>query len=258
MFLSRNEAAGSLALNVGRYGKGRPLLYFHGVDGMRSSRQFVERLATGVTVIAPDHPGFGKSEMPPWIESIHDMAYFYLRYLSEQGLEPVDIVGHSLGAWLALEMAIRSPSSFRSLTLISAAGIHLAGIPRGDLFMWAPDAVLRRMVVDSALAEDLVKRTAADQEVELRNRYAIARIAWHPPMHNPHLAKWLHRIACPVQIIWGADDAMLPLAYAEEFERLIHGAKLQIIPSCGHLPHFERPEMTASLVLSFIEEGTQA
>jgi pimeloyl-ACP methyl ester carboxylesterase len=77
-------------------------------------------------------------------------------------------------------------------------------------------------------------------------------------MYNPHLAKWLHRVSCPVQIVWGEADAMLPLAYAEEFKRLIPGATLHVIPSCGHLPHIEQPGKTASLVLSFIEKGTQA
>lgn len=257
MRASRNEAAGPIALNIMRSGSGRPLLYLHGVDGLRSSQPFLDQLGAGASVIAPDHPGFGKSELPAWVESIHDLAYFYLRQLDQEGLGAVDVVGHSLGAWIALEMAIRSPGSLRTLTIISSAGIHLPGIPRGDLFMRAPDVVMRSMVVDPALAEDLVKRTGADQDVELRNRYAIARVAWQPPMFNPHLAKWLHRISCPVQIVWGKDDAMLPLAYAEEFKRLIPGARLEVIPSCGHLPHYEQPEKTASLVLSFIGKGTQ-
>jgi pimeloyl-ACP methyl ester carboxylesterase len=51
---------------------------------------------------------------------------------------------------------------------------------------------------------------------------------------------------------------MLPLAYAEEFKRLIPGATLHVIRSCGHLPHVEQPEKTASLVLSFIEKGARA
>src|SRR4051812_38925548 len=151
---SRNDAAGPLSLHVTRLGAGRPLLYLHGVDSLRSSQSFLDRLASSASVIAPDHPGFGKSELPRWLESIHDMVYFYLRYLDEQGLGPVDVVGHSLGAWLALEMAIRSPVPFRSLTLISAAGIHLPGVARGDLFMRAPDVVLRSMVASSELGDD--------------------------------------------------------------------------------------------------------
>lgn len=253
---SRNEAAGPVALHVTRVGAGRPLLFLHGIDGLGSSQPFLDRLAANATAIAPDHPGFGQSEMPAWLESIHDMAYFYLRYLDEQDLAPIDVVGHSLGAWLALEMAIRNPASFRSITLIAAAGIHLPGVKRGDLFMRAPDVVLRGMVVSSALGDELVKRMAADQAIAMRNRYAIARVAWHPPMHNPHLAKWLHRISCPVQIIWGEQDTMLPLDYAREFQRLIPGATLHVLASCGHLPHLEKPEETASLVRSFTGKET--
>ena len=115
------------------------------------------------------------------------------------GLGPIDVVGHSLGAWLALEMAIRSAAPFRSITLISAAGIHLPGVARGDLFMRAPDVVLRSMV-SSTYSAKLVKLTAAGDQ-EALNWEPVSAIAFSP-MHNPHLAKWLHRVACPVQIIW--------------------------------------------------------
>jgi pimeloyl-ACP methyl ester carboxylesterase len=203
----------------------------------------------------PDHPGFGRSETPPWLQSIHDLAYFYLQYLDELGVEKVDVVSHSLGAWIALEMAVRNCNALRTLTLISAAGIHLKGVKRGDLFMRAPDVVLRGMVASPELAEELVKRVAADQEIELKNRYGIARVGWHPPMYNPELAKWLHRVACPVQIIWGREDAMLPLEYAHELKRLIAGARLEVLSGCGHLPHLEQPKQTASAILSFIEQA---
>jgi pimeloyl-ACP methyl ester carboxylesterase len=115
--------------------------------------------------------------------------------------------------------------------------------------------VLRSMVASPELAEDLVKRVAADQEIELKNRYGIARVGWHPPMYNPELAKWLHRVVCPVQIIWGREDAMLPLEYAHELKRLIAGARLEVLSGCGHLPHLEQPKQTASAILSFIEQA---
>jgi pimeloyl-ACP methyl ester carboxylesterase len=150
---------------------------------------------------------------------------------------------------------VRSCARFRTLTLISAAGIHLKGVKRGDLFMRAPDVVLRSMVASPDLAEALVKRVAADSDTEHKNRYAIARVGWHPPMYDPQLAKWLHRVACPAQIIWGREDAMLPLEYAHEFKRLIVGARLQVLSDCGHLPHLEQPEQTASTILSFIDQA---
>jgi pimeloyl-ACP methyl ester carboxylesterase len=249
-----HQKAGTAALHTTRVGMGRPLLYLHGIDGTRSSGEFIKLLAVQADVIVPDHPGFGRSETPAWLESIHDLAYFYLQYLDDLGIEKVDVVAHSLGAWIALEMAVRSSARFRTLTLISAAGIHLKGIKRGDLFMRAPDVVLRSMVASQDQGEALVKRVAADADTELKNRYAIARVGWHPPMYDPHLGKWLHRVACPVQIIWGREDAILPLEYAYEFKRLIVGARIQVLSDCGHLPHLEKPEQTASTILSFIDQ----
>lgn len=255
MTVVEHQRAGAAALHVSRAGVGRPLLYLHGIDGTRSCGELVKLLGERAEVIMPDHPGFGRSETPPWLQSIHDLAYFYLQYLDELGVEKIDVVSHSLGAWIALEMAVRNCNALRTLTLISAAGIHLKGVKRGDLFMRAPDVVLRSMVASPELAEDLVKRVAADQEIELKNRYGIARVGWHPPMYNPELAKWLHRVVCPVQIIWGREDAMLPLEYAHELKRLIAGARLEVLSGCGHLPHLEQPKQTAAAILSFIEQA---
>jgi pimeloyl-ACP methyl ester carboxylesterase len=110
------------------------------------------------------------------------------------------------------------------------------------------------MVASPDLAEALVKRVAADSDTEHKNRYAIARVGWHPPMYDPQLGKWLHRVACPVQIIWGREDAILPREDAYEFKRLIVGARIQVLSDCGHLPHLEKPEQTASTILSFIDQ----
>src|SRR5437660_12167583 len=71
---SFHQKAGTAALHVTRVGTGRPLLYLHGIDGTRSSGEFVKLLGEHAEVIVPDHPGFGRSEIPPWLESIHDLA----------------------------------------------------------------------------------------------------------------------------------------------------------------------------------------
>jgi pimeloyl-ACP methyl ester carboxylesterase len=82
-------------------------------------------LAQRFDVIVPDHPGFGGSEAPAWIDDISDLAYGYLDAIEVLGLPGVHIVGQSLGGWIALEMAVRSTQRLRSLTLISPAGIHV-------------------------------------------------------------------------------------------------------------------------------------
>jgi pimeloyl-ACP methyl ester carboxylesterase len=121
-----------------RAGKGAPLLYLHGTDGLAEWPAILDTLAERFDVIVPDHPGFGASEAPAWIDDVSDVAYCYLDAIEALGLSDLHVVGQSLGGWIALEMAVRSTHRLRSLTLISAAGIHVKGVPKADIFMIDP------------------------------------------------------------------------------------------------------------------------
>jgi DNA polymerase-3 subunit gamma/tau len=74
---------------------------------------------------------------------------------------------------------------------------------------------------------------------------------------DPHLAKWLHRIDVPTLVAWGAEDAVLPVAYADALAGLIPGAQREIFPGCGHLPQVEQPAAFAAALRRFID-GTRA
>ena len=99
-------------------------------------------------MIVPDHPGFGASDVPQWIDDVSDVAYIYLDAIAQLGLSGVHIVGQSLGGWIALEMAVRSTQHLRSLTLISSAGIHVKGVPKADIFMIDPEEHARLAYAD--------------------------------------------------------------------------------------------------------------
>ena len=71
----------------------------------------MEEVSKSATVYAPTHPGFGRSERPEFLESVSDMARFYLWMIQELRLEEVTLVGHFLGGWIAAEMATMSPGS---------------------------------------------------------------------------------------------------------------------------------------------------
>jgi pimeloyl-ACP methyl ester carboxylesterase len=109
-------------------------------------------------------------------------------------------------------------------------------------------------VADPALAEKMLAHEPTEEEIEerLKNALAMARVAWQPRLHNPQLAKWLHRIDLPTHLIWGEQDKILPLAYAGKFQALIAHAKLSVLPACGHLPHSEVPEQYAQALTDFI------
>src|ERR1700736_3257019 len=110
-----------------RGGAGSPLVVLHGASGA-NVLPFMQQLAQKFDVIAPEHPGFGESDTPDWLDNIHDLAYFYLDLLAALGLDRVHLVGISLGGWVAAELAVRDTGRLASLTLVGAAGLHVNGV----------------------------------------------------------------------------------------------------------------------------------
>src|SRR5690349_12600756 len=123
------------SVSVKRAGKGPPLLFLHGGGGAARWLPFMGGLAERFDVIVPEHPGFGRSETPEWLDTIGDLAFFYLDFIGELGLERVHLVGNSMGGWIAAELAVRSTHDLASLTLIGSVGIHVKGLQKGDLFL---------------------------------------------------------------------------------------------------------------------------
>lgn len=254
-------ASDSLALNgckivLRRAGSGEPVLFLHGTEGLIEWPSALDLLAQRFEVIVPDLPGFGESEVPPWFDDISDLAYFYLDALEALGLTRVHLVGQSLGGWIALEMAVRCRHHLRSLTLISAAGIHLKGVPKADIFMIDPQDQARMIFVDPRWAEAASERAVAEayQDALILNRMASARYGWRPRFFNPRLERWLHRVRVPTHIIWGDQDKIIPPAYADAFHSLIPGSVRTLIPQAGHMPHVERADAVAASIERFVSD----
>jgi pimeloyl-ACP methyl ester carboxylesterase len=241
-------------LSYRRGGTGVPLAYLHGTDGLAEWPAILDTLAERFDVMVPDHPGFGASEMAQWIDDVSDVAYLYLDLFEMLGLSGVHVVGHSLGGWIALEMAVRSTARLRSLTLIASAGIHVKGVPKADIFMVDPEDLARLAYADPKIGEEAAARAGVDkyQDLAILNRIASARFGWQPRFFNPRLERWLHRVNVPTHVIWGDGDRIIPPAYAEAFHRLIPGSALTMIPNAGHLPHVERTPAVAEAMRNFL------
>lgn len=237
-------------LAVRRTGSGHPLLWLHGTDGLAEWPAILDRLAERFEVIAPDHPGFGDSTIPEWMDDISDLSYLYLDLLKHLGLEKVNVVGHSLGGWIGMEIAVRQTERIASLTLIAPAGIHVKGAAKADIFMIDPDEQARLAYADPAMGEAAAQRASAAkyQEIAIANRVASARFGWNPRFHNPRLGRWLHRIDVPTLILWGAQDRIFAPQHANALQDAIPGARHVVIENAGHLPHVERQEETLKLL----------
>jgi len=232
-------------------GQGRPLLYLHAGDGIEPSLGFIERLSRSFKVTAASHPGFGASPRHGF-RDVHDLAYHYLDLLDALKLASPVVVGASFGGWVAAEMAIRAPTRLGSLVLIDAVGIKTTSPDQrdiADLFSLTPAAlnelVYKRPPPVPAPADiEAARRIAANQET-------LSRYAWAPTLHNPRLARWLHRITTPTLLLWGAEDRVVTPDYGRAYAKAIPGAKFQLIDDAGHFPEREQTEAVARAVEAF-------
>lgn len=236
-----------------RGGAGEPLLFLHGAGGAPAIMPFMEKLAARFDVLVPEHPGYGLSDEPGWLENIHDMAYFYLDFLEALQLSKVTVVGNSMGGWMAMEMAVRSTARLKAVVLVSPAGIRAPGVPPADIFLLSPEETAGKLFFDPKLAAARLAEPVTPEAVDigLKNRHTTARLAWEPRLHDPFLPKWLHRIDVPVKIIWGRQDRILPVEFVPHYKNLFPKAEIEIFDNCGHLPHAEQAERFVDSVVRF-------
>ncbi len=245
---------GDCSIRLMRGGSGAPMLFLHGGGGMGIWLPCMARLAKKFDVITPEHPGFGESDTPEWLDTVGDLANFYLDFLDALDLRGVHLIGSSLGGWIAAELAVRNASRLASLTLIGAAGIHVKDVEQVDTFLTNEEQRIRDLFYDRDLAEAVIASSERPEleDTALKNRTTAAKLSWQPRNHDPHLRKWLHRIKVPTLLIWGADDRLFPREYAFAYQRLIPGSQAVILPECGHLPHVEKGDAFASELEAFI------
>ncbi len=251
--ITKHETRG-VSVRMMRAGSGPPMLFLHGAGGMPPWGAFTELLASKYDLILPEHPGFGDSDNPGFIRNVQDMAMYYLDFLDGFGLPKVHIVGVSLGGWIAAEIAVRNCARIASLSLLAPAGCRVKGVPSGDNFIWNPEESARNLVYNQKFADAMLAAQPSEEEMDriLTSRFMATRLGWEPRWFNPALEKWLHRVSVPTLVVWGAQDKLFPQAYAKPWGDNIPGAKIEIVPECGHLLHVEKGEDVAGRVLHFL------
>jgi pimeloyl-ACP methyl ester carboxylesterase len=235
-------------------GEGPPLVFLHGAGGVERWLPFFDLLAARHNVMVPEHPGFGASDNPPWMRNVADVAMYYLDFLDTLGDGKVHLVGNSLGGWIAAELATRNCAHLATLALLAPAGIRVKGVLSGDNFIWGPEEGARNLFHDQTYAERFITAAAGMSEAEadraLANRFMATKLGWEPRWFNPALERWLHRIAVPTLVVWGAEDKLLPVQYAEVWRREIPDVRVEILPACGHLLQIEQAAGVADKVLA--------
>jgi pimeloyl-ACP methyl ester carboxylesterase len=238
-------------------GTGDPLLVLHGAGGNRGFTRWMRTVAERYTVYAPTHPGFGRSGDAEWMDGIDDLARFHLWFIDAVGLRHPHLLGWSMGAWTAAEMATMSPGAIDRLVLVAPEGLKPETGEILDIFFHSPAQLRELNVYDPKTIPEWdelfgTPPTAAELEVAERGREMTARLTWKPYMYNPRLAHFLPRVTNPTLLVWGREDRIVPVECGELYRRALPNAKLTVLEKCGHLVPIEQPDAFARLVLEFL------
>jgi pimeloyl-ACP methyl ester carboxylesterase len=271
-------------------GHGSPVVFIHGLgsSGYMEWRLNLEEMAFRHRVFAPDLPGYGRTDKPRARYTIPYFARFIQRYMDDRRLSSATLVGASLGGRVALEVALEHPALVRKLVLINTLGLGrprvraaqvlygLVSLPRvgeaamrfaRDALRWASPGMVRRVAGRYAGVSSDLERALDDEYLEdLREMYAAegfhgAYLSTVRSLVNPRalfgghhdVSRRLNELKIPVQLIWGADDPLFPVAHAERAQSLIGHSKLAVIEGAGHTPQSERPEEFNRVLDDFLD-----
>lgn len=240
-------------------GEGQPLLYLHGFEWHPGPAPFLDRLAAGRRVYAPEHPGFGESTGIDQIDDMLDIVLYYRRVVESLGVDQIDVIGHSLGGMIAAEFAAICPHLVRRLVLVDSYGLWQDDRQLPDLFVFPEPELAQVKWHDPSKAPDPESPTQARdpedptvaQHARMENLAAAGKFMW--PIPDRGLRKRLPLIAAPTLVVHGESDGLIPLSYSEELAGTIADARLVKISEAGHLPMLEREDAFLEAVEAFLE-----
>ena len=249
---------GGTKVQMVKGGNGEPLLVLHGEMGHLGWLHFHEALAQNHTLHIPSHPGFGKSERLDWIMNIRDLAGWYVGVLEELELDQINMVGLSLGGWLAAEMAAMCPHQFKSLTIVDAPGIQPPVGEIYDMFLVVAREYITASFLNPAGTPEFHQVCPDDPTHEQRETWEVAReeacrLTWRPYMFDSALPYLLRRVRnLPTLIIHGSQDPIVPPSVAQVYQESIAGSQLVFFDNCGHHPEIEQSDKFVQVVEEFL------
>ena len=256
-------------------GTGTPLILIHGLSSSTYSwKDVFEPLAKTHRVIAVDLKGFGFSGKPDGDYSRRAQAVLVAHLLDYLKVEQAWLVGNSMGGEISLNFALQNPQRVAGLILIDSAGVS---VPNANSVTpgYARIPFVGPVLIALALTSDKLVRRGLERSFYDVTKVTDERVAaYYRPLKTRGgqlgslraRTQWglfpiepdLNKINSPTLIIWGADDALIPIAAGRKMNSLIKGSKLVTIERCGHVPQEELPERVLDEMTKFIAESNQA
>ena len=253
-------------------GQGRPVVLIHGFNlDLHTWISNLDALAARFKVYAPDLWGQGYSTREP-LEYGYDLFEEQLRlFMDALNLQRASLVGHSMGGGTAIVFAPRNPDRVDKLVLVDSTGIptrlpfrskvfKLKGV--AEFLMSLPTDRIRRMNLEDiwihdrgSMTEDIYRKLTLYQKIEGTTEalLAILRADFFNTLEAE--IRELGKLGIPTLIIWGREDASLPVSNAETMHQLMPGSRLEILDNAGHLANFDQADSFNELVIDFLSDS---
>ncbi len=242
-------------------GTGSPVILLHGLaDDIGVWESAIAPLAAKYRVVALDQIGFGRSDKPLLNYRVSTFVDFLDGFLNELKIERASLVGNSLGGWVAASFALAHPQRVDRLVLCDAAGYAAVSKTMDPRALSALRLASREDIRylgpltfrDKRFYEDV--DLAFKQHVSAGDNYTVNQLLDSMIRGEDVLDNRLAAIKQPTLILWGREDRLIPLNFAERFHKEITGSQLRVIDSCGHMPQVECPKEFVTAVLDFLND----
>jgi len=257
-------------------GEGRPVIVIHGFGGSMWQWEHQQvPLSSAFRLLTPDLIGSGLSAKPDIEYRPDEMLDYFVAFMDALNIQRAALVGNSMGAGLAIGMALEHPDRVSKLVLIDGFPAHVRerltspSIQRAldtpapswlaSLGNWLfgglmIESVLKEMVHDPALLTPAV----VERSNRNRQRPGVMRPLMTArgtlPLWETGYAKRIGQIRHPTLIVWGEEDRVFPIAVGEELHRTITGSSLVRIPNAGHIPQWEQPDLVNPAMIDFLRQ----
>ena len=238
----------TLYLEAGAATDSLPILFLHGWSvSTEPYQESLTALSQRYRVIAPDLPGFGRSTTPQFVQTYNDYVNYIVAFANELKLKNFHLMGHSMGGAIAIVLAASFPSMISSLTLVDSTGIPLGSVL---------EVLLRRSIEMSAQMWE-VKPKPLSQIIQAvfqnwcfrsQNVIQSAQLSLEEDL-RPLLSK----IESPTLVLWGANDLLTPLNFAQEIAQGIKGSQTEIVKDRYHEWSIFQPEKFAPIIFKFLD-----
>lgn len=238
------------------------LLFIHGL-GSSSDRwiDIPEAFSRHYHSVAVDLIGFGRSDSPHLHYTINAFREFVLDFMSSIKIDDgmTSVIGHSLGGYIAAEIAIENPSVVDSLVLIDSSGMLEGPTPLLDEYLEAAISASKekvRKVFEQLVAQSWrVIPILVDNFINWINRPGAMHAFESAFLNSTNTQIGLHRLKgiqdVPTLIIWGKNDNLIPVEHSKLFEQTINNSLLEIIEDAGHAPYAEKPAIVSEILHEF-------